>query len=498
VVGVASERRGEAERAPSERESEIASKRIRAGTWHPTSPLARVTRTSTASLSRLLFGLWRALAARLITPPLGSSHPGFVRIWLACLADTRCGPRVDVWGVAVAGLLLVHAAFGVSAAVARLRSAVVLGISHRRATRNTTGDEAKPDERRRTNAHAVKRKQTDEQRRTNETGRRPNKNTKRLHYCIGSGCNRLAIKLWLHSQNAKMFFQRGIRSPGCSIEPLYLKFHYISPLCGYSSDDLLEISFRCVFAARSACVWRQERSGEFCRLRYLLLTLTLTGGRRESQLGLLPPVCSSPSMPPRRASGRQSTPAASSRSPEVPAAAAAATSSSSPVEVPPTPKPASRGEDVERKENSSDDVVVDEHPTAATPTPNDAAASSAAAAGASSSAVDADAMVEADGVNGSESKYDRLHHLLDQTSLFSKFLSERMPARYTAINAAASAASTSTGTKQHLADRAASLKELIPKGQGLELRDFQVAGIDWLISLYENGLNGILAGTLVC
>jgi ATP-dependent DNA helicase len=28
---------------------------------------------------------------------------------------------------------------------------------------------------------------------------------------------------------------------------------------------------------------------------------------------------------------------------------------------------------------------------------------------------------------------------------------------------------------------------------GAELRDYQLAGLNWLISLYENGLNGILA-----
>lgn len=36
------------------------------------------------------------------------------------------------------------------------------------------------------------------------------------------------------------------------------------------------------------------------------------------------------------------------------------------------------------------------------------------------------------------------------------------------------------------------LQTLIPLIEG-ELRDYQLAGVTWLISLYQNGLNGILA-----
>ena len=113
---------------------------------------------------------------------------------------------------------------------------------------------------------------------------------------------------------------------------------------------------------------------------------------------------------------------------------------------------------------------------------------------------DVDSVVGAEGSFVAESKYERLHHLLDQTSLFSKFLSERMPSRYAAgkaggaAAAAAAVASVSAGQKaSQLAERTAALKELIPRDSGLELHPFQIVGIDWLISLYENGLNGILA-----
>lgn len=31
-----------------------------------------------------------------------------------------------------------------------------------------------------------------------------------------------------------------------------------------------------------------------------------------------------------------------------------------------------------------------------------------------------------------------------------------------------------------------------------EMRDYQVRGLNWMISLYENGINGILADEMVC
>jgi SNF2 family DNA or RNA helicase len=30
------------------------------------------------------------------------------------------------------------------------------------------------------------------------------------------------------------------------------------------------------------------------------------------------------------------------------------------------------------------------------------------------------------------------------------------------------------------------------------MRDYQVRGLNWMISLYENGINGILADEMVC
>jgi SNF2 family DNA or RNA helicase len=34
--------------------------------------------------------------------------------------------------------------------------------------------------------------------------------------------------------------------------------------------------------------------------------------------------------------------------------------------------------------------------------------------------------------------------------------------------------------------------------EGGKMRDYQLRGLNWLISLYENGINGILADEMVC
>jgi SNF2 family DNA or RNA helicase len=50
-----------------------------------------------------------------------------------------------------------------------------------------------------------------------------------------------------------------------------------------------------------------------------------------------------------------------------------------------------------------------------------------------------------------------------------------------------------------MTDANASLKTIIsfdvspPYIKGGEMRDYQVRGLNWMISLYENGINGILA-----
>ncbi len=47
------------------------------------------------------------------------------------------------------------------------------------------------------------------------------------------------------------------------------------------------------------------------------------------------------------------------------------------------------------------------------------------------------------------------------------------------------------GAEGTSASRSAELHDLLSDGS--KLHDFQVRGVEWLIALYENGLNGILA-----
>ena len=112
----------------------------------------------------------------------------------------------------------------------------------------------------------------------------------------------------------------------------------------------------------------------------------------------------------------------------------------------------------------------------------------------------------------SSSRYAQLDKLLDQTSLYSKFLAERMPTRYQhsmklftsssdrrrARTARASSPTTSSSSPSSLSpaetvsdSRFTSLNALVAPGQSLFM--YQAVGVDWLISLFENGLNGVIA-----
>ena len=110
----------------------------------------------------------------------------------------------------------------------------------------------------------------------------------------------------------------------------------------------------------------------------------------------------------------------------------------------------------------------------------------------------------------SASRYAQLNKLLDQTSLYSKFLAERMPTRYQhsmklftsssdrrrARTARASSPSSSSphsfASVEAVSDsRFTSLNSLV--SPGLSLFMYQAVGVDWLISLFENGLNGVIA-----
>mmetsp|Transcript_17399 Transcript_17399/g.33955 ORF Transcript_17399/g.33955 Transcript_17399/m.33955 type:complete len:807 (+) Transcript_17399:89-2509(+) len=108
-------------------------------------------------------------------------------------------------------------------------------------------------------------------------------------------------------------------------------------------------------------------------------------------------------------------------------------------------------------------------------------------------------------------KFQKLNSLLDQTSLYSQFLAEQIPERHknfmgeeVDINDDGEAEETPPPTKRQKStprkggkaggkveskepDRYSHLL------QGGKLRPYQRKGVDWLISLNQNGLNGILA-----
>lgn len=104
-------------------------------------------------------------------------------------------------------------------------------------------------------------------------------------------------------------------------------------------------------------------------------------------------------------------------------------------------------------------------------------------------------------------KMNRLKFLLERSSVYSNFLSEKLDvlqkekkkALKTIKHEPTSASATPRKRARISKKGPTSTKENeIPAGQpklvtGAILKDFQVDGVQWLISLYENGLNGILA-----
>ncbi|QDZ22807.1 SNF2-related ATP-dependent DNA helicase [Chloropicon primus] len=83
-----------------------------------------------------------------------------------------------------------------------------------------------------------------------------------------------------------------------------------------------------------------------------------------------------------------------------------------------------------------------------------------------------------------EKKYVQLNHLLDQTNLYSKFLSEQMDEIEQAVGKEEKSSKKAKETTQEF---------LLPLMKGGILREYQIKGVKWMMSLWQNGLNGILA-----
>ena len=94
-------------------------------------------------------------------------------------------------------------------------------------------------------------------------------------------------------------------------------------------------------------------------------------------------------------------------------------------------------------------------------------------------------------------KFEQLNHLLDQTNLYSKFLSEQMDEIEQGLDAELEGSGgKKKGKKGKKGKKAAPMEtqgHLLPLMRGGTLREYQMKGIKWILSLWQNGLNGILA-----
>jgi len=106
-----------------------------------------------------------------------------------------------------------------------------------------------------------------------------------------------------------------------------------------------------------------------------------------------------------------------------------------------------------------------------------------------------------------DSKFKQLDLLLNRTGLYTQFLSEQMQEitkqteaeegsarakRNQNGGAGGSASKRARRAAPTEAECAAMTKDLLPL-MSISLRDYQLTGVKWMISLYKNGLNGILA-----
>ena len=105
-------------------------------------------------------------------------------------------------------------------------------------------------------------------------------------------------------------------------------------------------------------------------------------------------------------------------------------------------------------------------------------------------------------------KFQQLERLLNQSELFTQFLSEQInDAEHQTTKAAETEAegissktrgkrkssAESKSTKKHKGDAPAEVTKALCPGFSGTLRDYQLKGVKWMISLWQNGLNGILA-----
>lgn len=91
-----------------------------------------------------------------------------------------------------------------------------------------------------------------------------------------------------------------------------------------------------------------------------------------------------------------------------------------------------------------------------------------------------------------EGKFTHLNALLDQTTIYSKFLSEQMEGldEEEGLKPAKKKAKTDGGGKGDGSGAALTETQKLLPLMTVDMRDYQLKGVRWLIALYQNGLNG--------
>ena len=88
-----------------------------------------------------------------------------------------------------------------------------------------------------------------------------------------------------------------------------------------------------------------------------------------------------------------------------------------------------------------------------------------------------------------ESNFEKLNSLLDKTMAYSQFIRNNLP------DQASGPGTAKVGEKRKASDKASEKDDLVVPSllTNGALRDYQLVGVNWLISLFKNGINGILA-----
>ena len=93
-----------------------------------------------------------------------------------------------------------------------------------------------------------------------------------------------------------------------------------------------------------------------------------------------------------------------------------------------------------------------------------------------------------------DKKFKQLDALLDQTTIYSQFLSEQMDTLEDEHGKDGDKAkATKKRKKMSESEELEATRKMLPLMEGGSMRDYQLKGVNWMISLYQNGLNGILA-----